>query len=332
MAKRRHVEKEVVDGANSIAVQQARENNKKTEQERQRALASKEQFITLPLGLRKVQFELVTIPHNDIASCTKVFNKNARDQDFLNEHSLSDILKTLPIKGQQFPAVGQRMPDGSLRVFDGSRRRKACLLSEKDFLIYVTDEDVTDEEAKFQSDVGNDHKQISAYERGEQLKRDFEASGHSEVKAFALENNLTASLTSDLINAVIFIPKNLLLTFPSATDLGRPSLNELRQAIKKNDPVDLDVVIAQANDARTAINTNISLSAMNKEHLKHLLKIVNSKATKPQAPKALNLKSSRNGANARIVETSTGFNISLKKLSHSQKKQVQEIMQEFLNS
>lgn len=128
-----------------------------TPQEAQTAAKEKAQTIELAVaGENIVQFELVRIPANKVATETTVFVDNAREQSFLNEHALSDVLVTLKERGQQYPAVGRRTEDGKIEVLDGSRRRMSCILAEQDFLVYVADNINTDH-AKFLSDVANAH-------------------------------------------------------------------------------------------------------------------------------------------------------------------------------
>lgn len=124
-----------------------------TPQEAQSAAKEQAQVIELAVaGQEVVQFELTRIAAQDIESKTFVFSENAREQSFLNEHALSDVLATLKDKGQQYPAVGRRSEDGRIEVLDGSRRRMSCILAQKEFMIYVA-ENINSEHAKFLSDV-----------------------------------------------------------------------------------------------------------------------------------------------------------------------------------
>lgn len=150
-----------------------------TPQEAQKAAKEQAQVIELAVaGEEMVTFELVRISASDIAEQTVVFAENAREQSFLNEHALSDVLATLKERGQQYPAVGRKREDGKIEVLDGSRRRMSCILAEKDFLIYVA-ENINGEHAKFLSDVANAHKPLSLYEKGKEMQAKLE-SGEAE--------------------------------------------------------------------------------------------------------------------------------------------------------
>ncbi len=67
-----------------------------TPQEAQTAAKEQAQVIELSVaGEEAVSFWLVRIPAADVATRTVVFEDNAREQSFLNEHALSDVLTTL---------------------------------------------------------------------------------------------------------------------------------------------------------------------------------------------------------------------------------------------
>lgn len=99
---------------------------------------------------------------------TMVYAKNIRMQEFLDNDSLEDILPTMNKSGQQFPAIG-RDTNGVIEIADGSRRRKAAILAQKDYIILVGD--LTDAEMTYLSETGNEHQKPSAYEIGKQYQR-----------------------------------------------------------------------------------------------------------------------------------------------------------------
>lgn len=137
-----------------------------TPQQAQQAAKEQAQVIELAVaGEDTVQFELLRIPAHEVSDATVVFAENAREQSFLNEHALSDVLVTLRERGQQYPAVGRKREDGKIEVLDGSRRRMSCILAEKEFLVYVG-ENISGEHAKFLSDVANAHKPLSLLKKG----------------------------------------------------------------------------------------------------------------------------------------------------------------------
>jgi len=205
-----------------------------TPQEAQSAAKEKAQVIELAVaGQDMVKFELVQISANDIENKTTVFAQNAREQSFLNEHALSDVLVTLRERGQQYPAVGRKTKDGKIEVLDGSRRRKSCLLAGKDFLIYVA-ESIGPEQAKFLSDVANAHKPLSLYERGTEMLYKLESGEASDQKALAQIFQCSEALVSGALKAAS-LPLELLQAYPNVGELGRPTIVKLHKQFHELD-------------------------------------------------------------------------------------------------
>ncbi len=196
--------------------------------EAQAAAKEKASVIELAVaGQNVVTFELVKIPAHQVANSTSVFAQNAREQSFLNEHALSDILSTLKVRGQQYPAVGRRMTDGGIEVLDGSRRRMACILAEQDFLVYVA-EGIEQEHAKFLSDVANAHKPLSLFEKGKEMKAKLASGEAEDQKALAKMFQCSESLVSGALKAAD-LPLELLRAYPNVVDLGRPTIVKLHK-------------------------------------------------------------------------------------------------------
>ncbi|WP_105901093.1 ParB/RepB/Spo0J family partition protein [Vibrio gangliei] len=194
--------------------------------EAQAAAKEKAQVIELAIaGQELVAFELVTIPAALIEQQTVVFAENSREQSFLNEHALADILVTLQERGQQYPAVGRRNAEGKIEVLDGSRRRMSCILAKKDFLIYVAD-NIETEHAKFLSDVANAHKPLSLYERGREMQAKLDSGEAADQKALAQMFQCSEALVSGALKAAA-LPLELLQAYPNVSDVGRPTIVKL---------------------------------------------------------------------------------------------------------
>ncbi|PSU45739.1 hypothetical protein C9J12_21080 [Photobacterium frigidiphilum] len=319
--------KTIVEGVSTSKIDEAN----RLHNIRQKKLESKSPFIELPLGTRTVSYELVTIPYNDIEKSTLILESNAREQAFLNKETLSDILETMQTDGQQFPAIGQRV-NNNVIVIDGSRRRASCLIAKKDFLIYVTDDDISDEEANFQSTVGNAHKQISIYEHGMQWIKMLDAGVCKDPKELAIYLRKSDSIVYDAINA-LDISKELLLSFPAASELGRPAFNKLRKALNENQNIDLDDIIIHANEHHEVLHENVAITLRdkNKKHLDYVIKLINSYKEIKKSPKAKIIKGI-NQSSARVIITPKGYNIILEKLSEQQKKELDNMLKTFLNT
>ncbi|MCG3728761.1 ParB/RepB/Spo0J family partition protein [Vibrio cincinnatiensis] len=199
-----------------------------TPQEAQAAAKAQAQVIELAVaGEDLVTFELVRIPAGEIEEKTVVFAQNAREQSFLNEHALADILNSLRERGQQFPAVGRRKEDGKIEVLDGSRRRKSCLLAKQDFLVYVAD-NINTEHAKFLSDVANAHKPLSLYEKGKEMQAQLDSGAAEDQKALAKMFQCSEALVSGALKAAS-LPLALLQAYPNVVELGRPTIVKLHK-------------------------------------------------------------------------------------------------------
>lgn len=199
-----------------------------TPQQAQQAAKEQAQVIELAVaGEDTVQFELIRIPADEVSENTIVFSENAREQSFLNEHALSDVLVTLRERGQQYPAVGRRREDGKIEVLDGSRRRMSCILAGKEFLVYVG-ENISGEHAKFLSDVANAHKPLSLFEKGKEMLAKLESGEAEDQKALAKMFQCSEALVSGALKAAD-LPLELLQAYPNVADLGRPTIVKLHK-------------------------------------------------------------------------------------------------------
>lgn len=199
-----------------------------TPTEAQEAAKENAQVIELAVaGEDTVSFELRRIPAKEVEKKTVVFAENAREQSFLNEHALADILVTLKERGQQYPAVGRMTKDGKIEVLDGSRRRKSCILAEQDFLIYVA-ENIDTQHAKFLSDVANAHKPLSLYEKGREMQAKLDSGEITDQKGLASLFQCSEALVSGALKAAS-LPLPLLQAYPNVTELGRPTIVKLHK-------------------------------------------------------------------------------------------------------
>ncbi|WP_297482250.1 ParB/RepB/Spo0J family partition protein [uncultured Photobacterium sp.] len=196
--------------------------------EAQTAARDKAAVIELAVaGEDTVAFELIKVNADDISTQTIVFAENAREQAFLNEHALADILVTLKDRGQQYPAVGRWLDDGRIEVLDGSRRRMSCILAHKDFLIYVA-KGINTEHAKFLSDVANAHKPLSLFERGKEMQSLLDTGKVADQKELAKYLQCSEALVSGALKAAS-LPMELLMAYPSVGELGRPTIVKLHR-------------------------------------------------------------------------------------------------------
>ncbi|KII76421.1 ParB/RepB/Spo0J family partition protein [Vibrio renipiscarius] len=218
-----------------------------TPQEAQQAVKAQAQIIELAVaGEDMVEFELVRIEADQVEQTTVVFAENAREQSFLNEHALSDVLVTLRERGQQYPAVGRMREDGKIEVLDGSRRRMSCILAGKPFLIYVA-QNINSNHAKFLSDVANAHKPLSLFEKGKEMQAKLESGEAEDQKALAKIFQCSEALVSGALKAAD-LPLELLQAYPNVADLGRPTIVKLHKQFSQLSHADKGILLKKCRD------------------------------------------------------------------------------------
>lgn len=186
-------------------------------------------IMTLPVaGGGSAEFEFIRIKAGTIDKRTYVDGVNAREQLCLNRISLNDILPTIQKHGQQFPGIGRYGKDGQIEVLDGSRRRMSCILAEKDFFILVTREALSDEQAKYVSDIANVSKPLSLYEQGAQYKQLLKDGDYEDQKTLAAGEGVHEPIVSTALKAHD-IEFDIIGGFPVLNELGRPTINRLHK-------------------------------------------------------------------------------------------------------
>lgn len=191
--------------------------------------------ITLPVLGRSVSFKLETIPANKVEMATMVWLGNERDQELLDEAALADLVPSFLTSGQQNPAFARRT-SGIIEVADGSRRRKTAIITGCDYRVLVGDLD--DEQMQWLSQVGNDYRPTSAYERGKRYQRrlkDFNGS----VKALALDENIDRNIITRCINTA-GLPKEVIAVFQHPGELSARAGSDLFKIYQGNEGAMLD--------------------------------------------------------------------------------------------
>lgn len=191
--------------------------------------------ITLPVLGRNVSFKLETIPANKVEMATMVWLGNERDQELLDEAALADLVPSFLTSGQQNPAFARRT-SGIIEVADGSRRRKTAIITGCDYRVLVGDLD--DEQMQWLSQVGNDYRPTSAYERGKRYQRrlkDFNGS----VKALALDERIDRNIITRCINTA-GLPKEVIAVFQHPGELSARAGSDLFKIYQGNESAMLD--------------------------------------------------------------------------------------------
>ncbi|MEJ2763625.1 ParB/RepB/Spo0J family partition protein [Photobacterium sp. MCCC 1A19761] len=301
-----------------------------TPAEAQTAARDKAAVIELAVaGEQTVAFELVKINAAEVAAKTQVFAENAREQAFLNEHALADILNTLKERGQQYPAVGRWLDDGRIEVLDGSRRRMSCILAERDFLIYVA-KGINGEHAKFLSDVANAHKPLSLYERGKEMQLLLSTGKVADQKELAKYCQCSEALVSGALKAAS-LPMELLMAYPSVGELGRPTIVKLHRLYFGLDEAQRDQLVSQVNNGGQALWKTIDAQGITRITREVTTQLENFSETlqpkvEPEKPKAQEL------VKGKVSYTRDGdkLQLKLKKLTERQSEEILAYLADYL--
>lgn len=182
--------------------------------------------IILPVCGREVKFTLESIPGETAENATQVWSGNERDQELLTEDALDDLIPSFLLSGQQTPAFGRRL-SGIIEVADGSRRRKAAILTSSDYRILVGDLD--NEQMSALSRLGNDYRPTSAYERGKRYAYRLENEFGGNVSALADAENISRKIVSRCINTSR-LPKSVIALFTHPGELSARAGESLYKA------------------------------------------------------------------------------------------------------
>ncbi|HFH0620435.1 TPA: ParB/RepB/Spo0J family plasmid partition protein [Escherichia coli] len=184
--------------------------------------------IQLPVCGREVKFILEAIPAESVETASKVWSGNERDQELLTEDSLDDLIPSFLLGGQQTPAFGRRV-EGVIEVADGSRRRKAAILTSSYYRVLVGDLD--DAQMMALSRLGNDYRPVSAYERGKRYAHRLENEFNSNVSGLADAENISRKIITRCINTAL-LPKSVVALFTHPGELSARSGEALYKAFK----------------------------------------------------------------------------------------------------
>lgn len=167
--------------------------------------------ITLPVCGRDVSFKLETVDANMVEKATMVWGGNERDQALLTKDALDDLIPSFLASGQQNPAFGRKI-SGIIEVADGSRRRQTAIYTSSEYRVLVGELD--DEQMAWLSQIGNDYRQTSSYERGKRYARRLANEFGGTVSKLAEAENISRKIivrcmkTAELPREIIGLFRN----------------------------------------------------------------------------------------------------------------------------
>ncbi len=187
---------------------------------------------------RMIRLTCQVIPSAEIESRTKVYGKNRRVQALLTEKSVADILPAITEDGRnQHPALAWEHDDG-LFVLAGSRRRKACILANADYLV-LSSPDFNDEDAKILAVSSDQYIAPSLWELGQayaSTREDLKLQGKKgSYREIAQIEGVSHTAIADAIKAYECLPKEVLALYPTANHVGREVAKKLIQAREKDE-------------------------------------------------------------------------------------------------
>lgn len=179
-------------------------------------LANDENSKTFTLKSGKTAtFSRQVVYHDDIEKLTFVDSAvNGRDQSFLTEANLADILRTITMQ-QFYPAIG-RMVEGRIEIMDGSRRRAACIIAGMPFVILVTQDELELSDARQLAVDIQTSKEHSLREQGKRFEIMY-ASGMNKIQIAEAEGISQAKVTRAFQAAAV--PDELISLFSNISDL-----------------------------------------------------------------------------------------------------------------
>ncbi|MEL0631577.1 transcriptional regulator [Pseudoalteromonas carrageenovora] len=214
---------------------------------------------------RDITLVCKVIPHNDIESSTQVYGKNRRVQALLNEKSVSDILPAIREDGRnQHPALLWEQNDTSL-VLAGSRRRKACILGNADYLV-LSSTDFTDQDAKILAVSSDQYIAPSLWELGQayqQTKNELIEQGKKgSYREIATIEGVSHTAIADAVKAYEQIPADVISLYPTANHVGREVAKKLVIAKERDEAAFNQLVNALAKDEELNAITSDDKRAM----------------------------------------------------------------------
>lgn len=223
--------------------------------------------ITLPVCGRDVKFFLETIPGNAVEKSTRVWAGNERDQEFLTEDALDDLIPSFLLTGQQNPAFGRKIAD-CIEVADGSRRRMTAILTSNEYRVLVGDLD--DEQMDSLCKIGNDYRPTSAYERGKRYSFRLDNEFNGNISALADAENISRKIITRCINTAK-LPRDLIALFSHPGELSARTGDNLNRLFNNNEALLIDKIsdlsekrksgiVFEAEDIIQALNDALKFS------------------------------------------------------------------------
>ena len=121
--------------------------------------------LVMPITKQEISFELLNID----PSLVDISPENERDQEFLDEIALRDLIPDIKKHGQTKPGLVRPIGNGRFELIEGSRRRRTQEILGNKFQAFSGD--VPDADVRVLSVSENIKKDVSPYEKGVAYKK-----------------------------------------------------------------------------------------------------------------------------------------------------------------
>ncbi|EGU44708.1 DNA-binding protein parB [Vibrio ichthyoenteri ATCC 700023] len=146
----------------------------------------------------------------DIESSTAVDVSNIRDQEQLTAENLQDIISSID-DIQLYPAIGY-LDDGIVKIVDGSRRRKAAIIKNCQYVVEVANCKLSLKDAEEIVRISEQKKKLSYVEWGRFYQAKLSQGIYPDAKTMADAEGVSTGYLSLCINAAK-VPNELLNLF-----------------------------------------------------------------------------------------------------------------------
>lgn len=187
--------------------------------------------ITLPVCGRDVTFTLETVVPGMVEKATMVWAGNERDQSLLTQAALDDLIPSFLTSGQQNPAFGRKI-SGIIEIADGSRRRQTAIFTGSEYRVLVGELD--DKQMAWLSEIGNDYRPTSAYERGKRYARRLENEFDGNISKLAEEEGIDRKIITRCVNAAR-LPREIIGLFAHPGELSARAGDALAKQYATNE-------------------------------------------------------------------------------------------------
>ncbi len=279
--------------------------------------------VTITIAGQAIPVRQITIPADEIDSKTSVYTGNERIQSLLTETSLADLTPSFEDAGQLEPGIGRKLDNGIIEIADGSRRRAAAIQTQQPYTAMIGN--FSDEQMELISELGNQYREPSAYEKGKKLAEKLEKLHDGKLERLAKaegqnKENLRRMLDTSGLD------EDIVKSYPTPNDLTARTGQKLAKLWnQKNDTErteyrakvrhELGILKAKAKRDETPLTAD--------EITKTLLAIGDhSVPDKPQ-----NLR----GNVGTVKRTKTGIALNLNIKNEKDAKELQELIEDYLN-